>query len=66
MKYLAFAFALALAGCQTAAGTDVFCASHRQGDFTVSRQTIAAMTPAERRNALAVLEEGKARCGWHP
>ena len=57
--------ALALAGCQTTP-TDTFCLSHRQSDFAVSRPTIEAMTPAERRNALAVLEEGAARCGGRP
>jgi hypothetical protein len=56
---------LALCGCQTA-GQDVFCAAHRQSDFTFSTATVAAMTPEERRNALAVLEEGRVKCGWRP
>ena len=57
---------LALGACQTTASQDVFCQSHRQSDFVVSRATIAAMLPGVRRNALAVLHEGALKCGWKP
>lgn len=63
-KILMLCAMVAIGGCQTTGPTDVFCQTHRQSDFTFLLATIAVMTPGERRNALAILEEGSARCGW--
>ena len=63
-KILGLCLLIAMGGCQTTGTSDVFCQTHRQSDFTFSLATIAVMTPVERRNALAILEEGSARCGW--
>ena len=56
---------LALAAC-TPEQADVWCRTHTQQDLSLSRQAVNAMTPADKRKYLRILEEGARLCGWRP